>query len=84
MQNFEILEINKKKLVDQVNRLGIWVIELKNHKSKTDPIIIGLVWFHLKMNRQPEPNPSVWFGSSGSLDQSDLLTLLEADIPAAA
>ena len=60
-------------------RLGVWVNGLKNYKSETEPIIIGLVWFGstLKMNDYPsrsEPIPLICFGSSGSLDQSDLLT----------
>ena len=25
--------------------LGVWIIKLKNPKSETEPIIIGLIWF---------------------------------------
>ena len=45
-------------------RLNVWVIGLKNYKSKTEPIIIGLVWFYLENESiaLTDSNQFHWFG----------------------
>ena len=62
MQNFERL----KKLVDRVIGLNICVIELKNRKFKTEPIIIGLIWFGSTLKKKKlitriDSNQIYWF-----------------------
>ena len=59
-----------KEIVNRMIRLGVWVIELKNYKSKIKPIIIwfGSIFKWIDCINQSEPNSTARFGIVDSLD----------------